>query len=71
MDLYTQNETSTAIPKCVGAQADVLHNGTSNESLEASNITCGNAFTLLIPRRVRQRGERIHRKLNICYIEVN
>uniref|UniRef100_A0A4W6G4M0 Gastrin/cholecystokinin type B receptor n=1 Tax=Lates calcarifer TaxID=8187 RepID=A0A4W6G4M0_LATCA len=57
MDLYTQNETSTAIPKCVGAQADVLHNGTGNESLEASNITCGNAFTLLIPRRVRQRDE--------------
>ncbi|XP_040913288.1 cholecystokinin receptor [Toxotes jaculatrix] len=54
MDPYAQNETST-VPDCVGPQTDVLLNG--NGSLETSNITCGNAFTLLIPRRVRQRDE--------------
>ncbi|XP_040004927.1 cholecystokinin receptor [Xiphias gladius] len=56
MDLYAQNETSSSA-ECVGAQTDVPHDGTGNGSLETSNITCGNAFTLLIPRRVRQRDE--------------
>ncbi|XP_029386700.1 cholecystokinin receptor isoform X1 [Echeneis naucrates] len=54
MDLSAQNETSTS-PPCVGAQTDVLQSGVGNGSLE-TNLTCGNAFTLLRPRQ-RQRDE--------------
>ncbi|XP_035507469.1 cholecystokinin receptor [Scophthalmus maximus] len=53
MDLRAQNESSTS-PECVGAQTDLLH---GNGSFGASNITCDNAVTLHIPRRVRQRDD--------------
>uniref|UniRef100_A0A3Q3M5J5 Gastrin/cholecystokinin type B receptor n=2 Tax=Mastacembelus armatus TaxID=205130 RepID=A0A3Q3M5J5_9TELE len=43
--------------ECVGAQTDALQSGAGNESLETSNITCGNASTLLIPQRVKHRDE--------------
>ncbi|XP_008296962.1 cholecystokinin receptor [Stegastes partitus] len=56
MDLYAPNETSLN-PECVGAQADALHNGAGNGSLETSSIACGNASTVFIPQRVRQRDE--------------
>ncbi|XP_028249711.1 cholecystokinin receptor [Parambassis ranga] len=57
MDLYVRNETSVTQGCVGGLQAGALHNGTGNESLETSNVTCGDASTLLIPQRVRQRGD--------------
>lgn len=56
---YVRNETSIN-PECVLAQVDALKNGAGNGSLEATNKACGNASTLLIPERARQRGERAH-----------
>ncbi|XP_071761354.2 cholecystokinin receptor [Centroberyx gerrardi] len=56
MDFYALNETS-APSECVGAQSDALQNGTGNGSLEPANSTCGNASTLLIPQRVKQKDE--------------
>ncbi|XP_062257850.1 cholecystokinin receptor [Platichthys flesus] len=53
MDLYEQNETSTS-SECAAALADALR---GNGSFETSNLTCGNAFTHLTPRRVRHRDE--------------
>ncbi|CAI5655789.1 unnamed protein product [Oreochromis niloticus] len=53
---YVRNETSIN-PECVVAQVDALKNGAGNGSLEATNIACGNASTLLIPQRARQRDE--------------
>lgn len=60
MDLCARNETSMPA-ECVGAQTDALQNGAGNGSLETTNITYGNVSTLLIPQRVRQKGERTHR----------
>ncbi|XP_028993636.1 cholecystokinin receptor [Betta splendens] len=56
MDLYVRNESSWS-PECVGTQADARHNGTVNWSPDASNATCGNASTLLIPQRLRHKDE--------------
>ncbi|XP_047456104.1 cholecystokinin receptor isoform X2 [Mugil cephalus] len=53
MDAYLQNETAVN-PDCVEAHADAPQNGTGNWSLETSNVNCGNASTLLIPRRMRR-----------------
>uniref|UniRef100_A0A1A7X8A8 Gastrin/cholecystokinin type B receptor n=1 Tax=Iconisemion striatum TaxID=60296 RepID=A0A1A7X8A8_9TELE len=53
MDLYARNETRVN-PECVGALADALQN---NGSLETLNVSCGNASTLLVPQRVRQRED--------------
>ena len=54
MDLYTQNETSS---ECFGAQTFAQQKGAGNGSMGTSNITCSNTSTILIPQRVRQRGE--------------
>lgn len=51
-----QSENSTS-SECVEAQIEALQNGTGNGSLESLNTTCDNASTVLIPYRVRQRGE--------------
>jgi len=56
MDLSVQNETAVN-PECIGVLADALQIGTGNGGLE-TNISCGNASTLLIPQLVRQRGKR-------------
>ncbi|KAM4561369.1 cholecystokinin receptor type A isoform 2-T2 [Fundulus diaphanus] len=53
MDLDLRNETSMD-PECAQALQDLLQSGAVNGSLEASNISCGNASTQPIPQRVRQ-----------------
>uniref|UniRef100_UPI0037E9AC12 cholecystokinin receptor n=1 Tax=Semicossyphus pulcher TaxID=241346 RepID=UPI0037E9AC12 len=50
MDLCARNETS-ASPECVGA----LQAGAGNGSLEASNISCCNVSSILIPPHARQK----------------
>lgn len=59
MDLCARNETSVSA-ECVGAQSDALQSGAGNGSSETTNITYSNVSTLLIPQRVRQKGERAH-----------
>lgn len=54
MDFYAQNETSS---ECFGAQTFAQQKGAGNGSMGTSNITCSNTSTILIPQRVRQRGE--------------
>ncbi|KAM6954916.1 cholecystokinin receptor [Lycodopsis pacificus] len=56
MDSYVRNETFTS-PECVGAQTDALQNGAADGSMGTSNITCGNASTLIIPKRVRHKDD--------------
>ncbi|MEQ2224470.1 hypothetical protein ILYODFUR_007780 [Ilyodon furcidens] len=53
MDLDLRNETFMD-SECVRALQDLMQSGAVNGSLEASNISCGNASTLLTPKRVRQ-----------------
>lgn len=56
MDLQTLNETSVFL-ECVEAQG-AASNGTPNSSLELTNITtCGNAYVVLKPQHVKQKGE--------------
>ncbi|XP_070694548.1 cholecystokinin receptor [Pempheris klunzingeri] len=54
MDLCARNETF-ASSEGAGAQTFKPQSGAGNGSLEASNITCGNVSSLLIPQRVSQR----------------
>ncbi|XP_034417644.1 cholecystokinin receptor [Cyclopterus lumpus] len=49
MDSHVLNETF-ASPECLAAQ-------TGNGSLEASNVTCGNVSTLLLPQLVRRKDD--------------
>ncbi|XP_015253615.1 cholecystokinin receptor-like isoform X2 [Cyprinodon tularosa] len=53
MDLDFTNETYMD-SECVRALQDLMQSGALNGSLEASNISCGNTSTLLIPERVGQ-----------------
>ncbi|KAM4609418.1 cholecystokinin receptor [Polymixia lowei] len=57
MDFYVLNETSV-FSECVGAHSgNGTVNGTVNGSLEPTNITCGDAATVRIPHRVKQKDE--------------
>ncbi|XP_008399603.1 cholecystokinin receptor type A [Poecilia reticulata] len=60
MDLDLRNETFI---ECVRVLQDLMQSGAVNGSLEASNISCGNASTLLIPQRVRQEEDHTLRIL--------
>ncbi|KAM4731043.1 cholecystokinin receptor [Anableps anableps] len=53
MDLDLRNETFID-SECARVLQDLMQSGAFNGSLETSNVSCGNASTLLIPQRVRQ-----------------
>ncbi|KAK2905970.1 cholecystokinin receptor [Channa argus] len=55
MDLYVRNESSRS--ECVGTHPDALQLGTGNGSMDTANVTCGNASTILIPQRVREKDD--------------
>ena len=67
MELCARNDTS---PECVGAQTDALQSGAANGSLETSNSSYSNMSTVLIPQRVRQKGERAQRQLHMYHLEL-
>lgn len=64
MDLNLRNETFLATD-CAQVLQELMQSGAVDGSLEASNISCGNASTLLIPQRDRQG--KINTKMTTLY----